>query len=820
MTYLESRTKKLLLLGAAVSLFLLAVGVGLGQVLAIMSAAPEVEREYSALETTIVYSREGELLAGIYEEDRTYVDLDRIPQQLQDAFIAVEDRNFYSHPGVDPRAIARALYANLRHGQVVEGGSTITQQLARNLYLDAERTMTRKLKEIRIAHDLEQRFTKDEILEMYLNHIYLGSGAYGVQAASQRYFAKDVDELRLDEMAVLAALPRAPNYYSPLNNPEAAQARRNIVLQRMEQTGYISEELARRTAGTPLLTVDPEQETRAWYFVEHVRRKLLELFDEEAVFGEGLVVHTTLDIDAQIAAERGFEEAVEVGRIPSRENEDGERQPQYAQVMLDVHTGAVRSMVGGRGDNEFNRADLALRHPGSAFKPFIYAAALTEGRFPGTVVNDIPRITDHTSVANGNGPVVWPRNFDDQYRGLVSYRRALSRSINTAAVEVVRDIGVDKARDHVKSYGFSSLAEADGAEDHYAFALGGLERGVSPLEMAAAYGAFAAGGVPPEPFAIDKVTDRDGRVLYRAPPSEEPSGEELYERYIRRGVAPEYIQSFPEEPALSQENAFLMSDMLRTVVEEGTGVGAQLDVPVAGKTGTSDDNADAWFVGYTQDLVMAVWIGEDDSQPMQYTANTSDIEITGVHASLVWGDIMRPLVDPESNAAEAFERPPQVKTVTIDPFTGRLPEAHSAVTVEELMIDGEPDPIPLEIAIHMPTYLTLRRYLSGIPAHEPEPTTEVELVPPRLNAMVFDPILPVYPLDRSKERQYLGSPEGPFGPIPLGPAEIELGGTKKLKTADGEVFTGVYVIDRYEPVQAINPATGLPVGLPPGLSIN
>ncbi|TVR88812.1 MAG: PBP1A family penicillin-binding protein [Spirochaetaceae bacterium] len=820
MKNLESRTKKLLLLGAAAALIVLAGGVGLGQVLAIMSAAPEVDREYSALETTVVYSRDGELLAGIYEEDRTYVELERIPQQLQDAFIAVEDRNFYSHPGVDPRAIARALYANLRHGEIVEGGSTITQQLARNLYLDAERTMTRKLKEIRIALDLEQSFTKDEILEMYLNHIYLGSGAYGVQAASQRYFDKDVEELRLDEMAVLAALPRAPNYYSPLNNPEATEARRDIVLQRMEQTGYLSEDLARRTAGTPLETVDPEQETRAWYFVDHVRRKLLELFDEDEVFGEGLVVHTTLDIEAQAVAEEAFAEAVETGRIPNSENEDGDPQPQYAQVFLDVHTGAVRSMVGGRGDDEFNRAELALRHPGSAFKSFIYAAALSEGRFPGTVVNDIPRVADHESVANDDGPVVWPRNFDDQYRGLVNYRRALSRSINTAAVEVLRDIGIETARRHIAGYEFSSLTENDGVEDHYAFALGGLERGVSPLEMAAAYGAFAAGGVPPEPFAIEKVTDGEGRVLYRAPPREEPSGEELYERYIRRGVAPGYIEDFQVEPALSRENAFLMSDMLRTVVEQGTGIGARLEVPVAGKTGTSDDNADAWFVGYTQDMVMTVWIGEDASQPMQYTVNTSDIEITGVHASLIWGDIMRQLVDSDSDAGEAFERPPRVQNVSIDLFTGRPPGAHSAVAVDELMIDDEPDPIPIEIAIHMPAYLTLRRYLAGIPEHRPEPISEVELDPPRIDAVVFEPILPVYPIDRGQERQYLGSPEGPFGPVPLGPAEIELGGTEELKTADGEVFEGVYVIDRYEPVQAINPATGLPVGLPPGLSVN
>ncbi|TVR34996.1 MAG: PBP1A family penicillin-binding protein, partial [Spirochaetaceae bacterium] len=832
-----------MLLGSAGAL--LALVVGLVHVLAIMSAAPPVEREYQALETTVVYARGNEVLAGIYEEDRIHVSLEDIPPTVRNAFIAVEDRNFYSHPGVDPWAILRALYANLRHGRIVEGGSTITQQLARNLYLDRSRTIRRKLQEVRIAFSLEQTYSKDQILEMYLNHIYLGSGAYGVQAAANRYFDKDVDELSVEQAALLAALPRAPNYYSPLNNPEAAKGRRNLVLQRMSQNNYLSEADASEAAAQPLVVSDPiaDRHTGAPYFVEHVRRELLQMFEHEMVYGEGLVVHTTLDIETQTAAEAALEKAVADGIIPTRRFPDGaeenpiaELQPQYALVTMEVESGAIRSMVGGRGDDEYNRAVQARRHPGSAFKPFIYAAAISGGDHPGTVVNDIPRIAEQENDTH----IVWPRNFDDRYRGLVTYRRALARSINTAAVEVLRAVGIQQARGHIDRYGFTSLTARDGREDHYSLALGGLDQGVSPLEMAAAYGAFAAGGVAPRPYAIKKITDRDGQILYRAPPSEDPSSEELYFQYIRYGLTPPHTEALDRDQSLSEAEAYIMTDMLRSVVEDGTGTAAALDIPVAGKTGTSDQNHDAWFVGYTQGLVSAVWIGEDSPQPMRYRRTTDgelitdpddpEMELTGVHASVVWGDYMRRVIDADEEIANrsdpAFDPPEQIISIEIDPFTGRAPEEHSPQTVEEITIDDSPLRVPWAFSVHMPTLSSIKQWLDIRDANEvrndaeqnaaAEPFwSDIETValaipsrlPLPLSTTVFEQLLEVeHDSPFAMQREYLRD-----SGILLGPVHIELGGAQNLETVDGEQFSGIYTADQWEPLQRIDPDSGLPV---------
>ncbi len=832
----------MLLCSAGVLVVLL---IGLVHVLAIMSAAPPVEREYQALETTVVYARGNEVLAGIYEEDRIHVPLEDIPPRVRNAFIAVEDRNFYSHPGVDPWAILRAFYANLRHARIVEGGSTITQQLARNLYLDRSRTIRRKLQEVRIAFSLEQTYSKDQILEMYLNHIYLGSGAYGVQAAANRYFDKDVDELSVDQAALLAALPRAPNYYSPLNNLEAAKGRRNLVLQRMSQNSYLSEAEASEAAAQPLAISDPvaDRHSGAPYFVEHVRRELLQRFEHEMVYGEGLVVHTTLDIETQTAAEAALQQAVAYGRIPTRRHPDGAEgnpiaglQPQHALVTLEAESGAIRSMVGGRGEDEYNRAVQARRHPGSAFKPFIYAAAITDGDHPGSVVNDIPRISEQENDTR----IVWPRNFDNRYRGLVTYRRALSRSINTAAVEVLRTVGIQETRRHIDRYGFTSLTERDGREEHYALALGGLDQGVSPLEMAAAYGTFAAGGLAPRPYAIEKVTDRNGRVLYRAPPAEDPSSEELYFRYIRYGLTPPHTRAPDRDRVLSEAEAYIMTDMLRSAVEDGTGTAAMLDVPVAGKTGTSDQNHDAWFVGYTEGLVSAVWIGEDSPQPMRYRRTTDGelitdpddpgIELTGVHASLVWGDYMRRVIDADQQTANrsdpAFEPPERIISIEIDPFTGRAPEEHSPQTVEEITIDDSPRRIPWAFTVHMPTLSSITQWLDATATNaidsdaeqdaEEEPFwSEIEtvaLVIPSELPLPLSPTVLAQPLEIEHDspfvikRHYLRD-----SGILLGPVHVELGGPQNLRTVDGEQFRGTYTADQWEPLQQIDPESGLPV---------
>ncbi|TVR70026.1 MAG: PBP1A family penicillin-binding protein, partial [Spirochaetaceae bacterium] len=815
----RKRHRRLLVLGVVAVVVLSQL---LAFILTIMSAAPAVDSEYEALQRTVIHARDGEVLAGIYREDRSYLPIEEIPALVREAFIAVEDRNFYRHHGVDPIGIMRALYANLRHREIVEGGSTITQQLARNLHLDRSRTIRRKLMEIRIALELERRYTKDEILELYLNHIYLGAGAYGVQAASNRYFDRDVDELSLDQVAMLAALPRAPHYYSPIDNHDAAKGRRNLVLQRMNQNDYISEAEADAAAAQPLRTTDPEhkRETGAPGFVEFVRRELLEPFDTDAVYGEGLMVYTTLDIPTQVQAEKALEDAFESGLIPSRTVE-GDLQPQAALVTIDAHTGAIRSMIGGRGDDEFNRAVQARRHPGSAFKPFIYAAAISRGRHPGTVVNDLPRVFRE----EGDESIVWPRNFDDTYRGPVSYRTALARSINTAAVEVIKDIGVDTVRSHLDRYGFTSLTERDGQPGHYALALGGLDHGVTPLEMATAYAAFAAAGTAPQSFAITRVTNRDGDVLYRADPETSTDDHQPAAHYARRaGPAPLYTEKLPPEPALTAAEAYVMTDMLRTVVEEGTGTGARLDVPAAGKTGTSDANHDAWFIGYTGELVSAVWIGEDAPRAMRYrrTADQSierddedyDIELTGVHASLIWGDYMRRRLDAQEplDPDPAFERPEGIHTIQVDPITGDTPEIHSPRRVREIAVDEHRPRVAWPPVLFLPLVTPLAARPQSdetqVPRHLWSTIATVEV-----DALTG---LPVQIMDDQSpseggpmltlEREFLSG-----SGILLGPTMIALGNREGLVTKGGEPFHGVYQVDRREPVQKIDPSTGMPV---------
>ena len=803
-------------------LALLAMAFGGMYVATVMSAAPQLEQDYEALETTIIYARGGEMLAGIFYEDRTYLPIGAIPEIVRHAFIAVEDRHFYSHAGIDLWAVARAAYVNLRQGRIVEGGSTITQQLAQNLYLDRSRTMTRKLQEMAIALRLELRFSKNEILEMYLNHIYLGSGAHGVQAASKRYFGKDVAELTVEEAAVLAALPRSPNYYSPFNNPDASRGRRNLVLQRMSQNGYLTAAEADEAAGRPLDIVDPldGRAAKAPYFVEHVRRTLLDLFDHEVVYGGGLVIHTTLDVDVQRSAEAALDDAVKDGLIPTRVTSTGNpvpaEAPQYALVSLDVSSGAVRAMIGGRGGDDYNRAVQARRHPGSAFKPFIYAAAIARGDHPGTVVNDIPRITERSS----DSLLIWPRNYDHVYRGLVTYRFALERSINTAAVEVIRSLGVEAAREHLQRYGFTSLTPRDGAGGHYALALGGLERGVSPLEMATAYGAFAAGGVVPRPYTIEKVIDSQGRVLYRAPLTAEPSPVDRYFRYVSQGLAPSAAGLLRNRHALTPAQAYIVTDMLRTAVERGTGGRARLDVPVAGKTGTSDDNHDAWFVGFAQGLVSSVWIGEDLPRPMQYSYAADgtvvrdlldpDIELTGVHASQVWASYMRRvLATSEYSTAKpdpAFERPDAVKSILIDPVTGREPETHSPRVVWEIALAEPPRISSASVAGRLDSRPSGRRpaaFWSPVVTGEFDRLTGMPVLPSSIAIMLGFQYTPLetITLDYLRDSR-----------VVLGPATIPLGGPEHLVTKNGATFKGTYIVAPRQPVQRLDSVTRIPVG--------
>jgi penicillin-binding protein 1A len=475
----------------------------------------------------------------------------------------------------------------------VEGGSTITQQYARSLFLAPTRNVARKVSEIVLAVELERRLTKDEILEGYLNQIYFGHGAYGIEMAARVYFGKPASALDLGESALLAGLIKAPSWYAPHRNPTRALERRAVVLRRMVQLGYITATEAEAAQRAPLRLTQEQPVAftgmRAPYFVSTVLRYLVDRYGEDAVYSEGLRVYTTLDVGMQAAATR----AIRAGVASAREA----RVSQGALVALEPTTGAIRAMVGGTDftESQFNRAWQAHRQAGSAFKPFIYTAAVAAGQRPWTRLLDAP-----VSYPAGDGTRWRPKNYDGRYRGWVTMRRALERSINVPAVRVLDELGPATVIDYARRMGIASpltrnLSLALGASD------------VTPLEMASAYGTLAALGVHAQPYTVTMVTDRTGRVLERNHP--------------RR------------TPAVPETVAYAMVDMLKGVVTRGTGRAAAIGRPAAGKTGTSDDYRNAWFIGFTPYISAAVWLGNDDNTPMARI-------VGGTVPARVWAEFM------------------------------------------------------------------------------------------------------------------------------------------------------------------------------------
>lgn len=524
------------------------------------SGLADVERTAS-----IVYQdQEGRLIARRGSSHGQIADLDDLPPYLIDAVLAVEDRRFYSHPGVDIIGTGRAILANIRAGRVVQGGSTLTQQLAKNLFLTPERTMRRKVQEMMLAFWLESQFTKDEILELYLNRVYFGGGAWGVEAAATRYFNKPASQLTLGEAALLAGLLKAPSRYSPVADDRRAAARATVVLDLMTQTGRITENERITAASVPIRVFSGASSPGAQYFIDWLSERVREIAGPDH---DDLIVRTTLDINAQRAAEAALVQVLS-------DEEAASGATQGAIVSLS-HDGAVRAMVGGVDYNrsQFNRAVLARRQPGSAFKAFVYASAFEAGLGPDDRREDAPvRVGDWS-----------PQNYNDEYRGWMSLREAFARSSNAVAVRVAEETG----RGHV-----ARLAERFGIESQLridrSLALGAYE--VTPVEMATAYLPFANGGYGGRAFGIERIETRTGEVIYEAQPQ--------------------------MRPVLDLRNYGRMRDLLQTVVREGTGRRAQ--VPgylVGGKTGTTNDFRDAWFAGYAGDLVTAVWTGNDDNSP-------------------------------------------------------------------------------------------------------------------------------------------------------------------------------------------------------------
>jgi len=530
-----------------------------------------------------VRAADGSTLATIGNQYGDYVNVKDLPRYLPEAVIATEDRRFYHHFGIDPIGLARAMVANLRAGAIVQGGSTITQQLAKNLFLSPERTLKRKIQESLLALWLERRFTKDQILTIYLNRVYLGAGAYGVDAAARRYFGKPARKVTLYEAAVLAGLLKAPSRFAPTRGGDLTTARADQVLKRMVEARFITPAQARRAreAGAAYAANDgPDSDVR--YFVDWV-------VDQIDSFTGGiardLVVKTTLDPRLQRIAQAKVKEALDGPGKKAGASEG-------AMVVL-TPGGAVEAMVGGRdyGTSQFNRATLALRQPGSAFKLFVYLAGLESGMHPWDAVEDAPLSFRGWS----------PGNFDDKYLGRISLTRALAESRNTAAVRVAQRAGVARVVEMAQRLGITSRLRPD-----LSIALGTSE--VTLLELASAYGTLANDGIGVWAYGITEIRDWQGNVLYR-----------------RSGSGPGRVLP---EPLVAT-----MNGMLTDVVTEGTGRNAALDRPAAGKTGTSQGFRDAWFIGYTADLVAGVWLGNDDETPMH--------RVTGGRLpAKVWHDFM------------------------------------------------------------------------------------------------------------------------------------------------------------------------------------
>ena len=570
-------------LKAALLAFLMMVVALVGATIAIVKpvidATPELAGDIRPAVSTRIFAADGSLLLNVHAtENRLPATIEQIPLDLQRAFVAAEDARFYQHNGVDIKAIARALWRNFHEGEVAEGGSTLTQQLAKNALLSQERTWKRKIQEAVLALELERRYSKDKIMEMYLNQIYFGAGAYGVQTAAQIYFGKNVQDLNLAECALLAGIPKRPNDYSPFNNLRAAKERQEIVLTQMVKYKFIERLTAEQALNAELkLVTHTEPEQQAAYFVDYVLQQLIDRYGAEMVYKEGLQVYTTLDREMQAAAEQAV-----AAYLPGYFTDDkGLQQPQGALVALNPQTGCIYAMVGGRGGDHFNRAVQAERQPGSAFKPFVYLAALAGGVSPEAVLEDRP-----TSFGSYT-----PRNYDGGFRGLVTVRSALEQSLNVIAVRLANHIGADKVLQYAQQMGISTLVfDGDSNDRNLAMALGGLTKGVSPLEIAAAYGVLANDGVRVEPTGIVKVVDRNGKVIYQY----QPQGQQVVEADLVRTLV----------------------DMMQGVLLRGTGTRAGLDRPAAGKTGTTSDYQDAWFVGFTPNLAASVWLGCDNNESL------------------------------------------------------------------------------------------------------------------------------------------------------------------------------------------------------------
>jgi penicillin-binding protein 1A len=562
---------------------MLGAGIVAGLVASYSRNLPDINRmaDYQPSRSTRVFARDGTQLANLYTENRIWVPIAQIPVPVRNAFIATEDQHFYQHHGVDFGGMLRAGIADWRHEQL-QGASTITQQLARRLFLSGQVSLARKVQEALLAIEIERYYTKDEILERYLNIIYFGSGAYGIEAASHTYFGTDVSRLTLGQAAMLAGLPAAPSDYSPFVSLDRAKERQRHVLDRMVASDFISQDEMDAALARPLGLIRERptglQSYKYPYFTTYVTHLLETQFGSQATFEGGLQVYTTMDPAMQNAAQDAVDWGITQGKAEGLGADEG------ALVAIRPSTGEILAMVGGAGPfslrNQFNRAWQTRRQPGSSFKAYVYTAAIDSGMPPTATIDDSP-----ISYPMGDGTRWAPKDDDNRFLGPITLRYALAQSRNVVAVKLAQQIGIDRVIEYAQRMGVKAPLEAN-----LSLALG--TSGVAPLDQAAGYATLANAGIHIDPTPIRIVRDSFG--------------------------TPVLDNSYPQQTeVVSAGTAYVVTSMLESVINEGTGYpNAQIGRPAAGKTGTTTDFRDAWFVGFTPDLVAAVWIGNDDYHRM------------------------------------------------------------------------------------------------------------------------------------------------------------------------------------------------------------
>ncbi|MBI5239283.1 MAG: PBP1A family penicillin-binding protein [Elusimicrobia bacterium] len=677
------------------ALLILAIIAGDAYILRrLLAGLPDITvlEDYTPSLTSRVFDCKGQVVAEFSIEKRALLSLAKIPVDLQNAVIAIEDDRFFQHWGISPRGILRSALANLIAGRVRQGGSTITMQLSRQIFLTRQRKLIRKLREILLAIQIERNFSKPEILQFYLNQVYFGEGAYGVQAAARIYFGKEVGELSLADCALLAGIIQAPRGNSPFVHPDQARRRRGAVLGRMLDAGMIAKAELEAASREPIPLSRPiGQETQAPYFVEHVRKRLEQRYGTATLWRGGLKIHTTLDLEQQKTVEALMEKGLTAFDESARkewERKLKEAPPmldaapevstspptkiQGAFVLMDVKTGAIRAMVGGR-DSIFNRATQARRQPGSTFKPFVWGAALESGMTAASLVEDTPLAyyydgrdwrllegaTDQYSIDLATQPFaqstdfkIWvPNNFDGKFLGTITLRKALALSRNIASINLITHVGPPLVVDIAHRAGIHSDLEAVPA-------LGLGASAVSPLEMTDAFATFANGGITVVPYTVERVEDAAGKQLESHVPSE------------REGISPQL--------------AYLLTNLLKGVVRNGTGSHAsRLGRPLAGKTGTSNENRDLWFIGYTPDLVAGAWMGYDDFSSLGRKDWTGGSTVVPW-----WTEIMEQIL--KDQPKRDFPVPAKIVFVQVDSETGllSLPTCPKKNRILEAFLEG------------------------------------------------------------------------------------------------------------------------------------